>query len=61
MKKRRERKARGKRAANVVRLEDLAPRRRIAGGSRRLLFGERLDAPEDEARPAPKNRSRLPE
>jgi hypothetical protein len=28
---------------DVVRIEDLAPRKRVVGGSGKLLFGERLD------------------
>ncbi|HEY7676690.1 MAG TPA: hypothetical protein VIG69_06445 [Candidatus Methylomirabilis sp.] len=61
MKKRGRPKSRGKRARAVVRLEDLAPRRPVQGGARRLLFGERLDAPEDEAPGAAKDRTRPPD
>jgi hypothetical protein len=42
-------KSGGKRVRAVVRLEDLVPRRPVQGGARRLLFGERVDPPVDEA------------
>jgi hypothetical protein len=31
----------------VIRLEDLAPRRDVKGGAEKLLFGERLETPDD--------------
>ena len=49
MKKKSEARLRKRRAADVVCLEDLAPRKTVKGGARRLLFGERLDPPVDEA------------
>jgi hypothetical protein len=38
-------KARKRKPAGIVRLEDLAPRARVRGGSGKLLFGERVDHP----------------
>jgi hypothetical protein len=49
MKKRRDTKPRKKQAVEIVRLEDLAPRKTVKGGGRRLLIGERVDAPEGDA------------
>ena len=49
MKKKSEVRPRRRRAADVVRLEDLAPRKAVKGGGRRLLFGERLDPAEEDA------------
>jgi len=34
-----------KRNRAVIRLEDLAPRARVKGGSGKLVFGERVDHP----------------
>jgi len=34
-----------KRNREVIRLEDLAPRARVKGGSGKLVFGERVDHP----------------
>ena len=31
----------------VIRLQDLAPRRDVKGGAEKLLFGERLETPDD--------------
>jgi hypothetical protein len=45
----------------IVRLEDLAPRKAVAGRARRLWFGERLNPLEEQAHPAPKKRSIPPE
>lgn len=59
MKKRPERKSRGKRAAGVVRLEDLAPRKDVTGRGRTVVFGERVAEAEAEgAAPARKRRKK---
>ena len=34
-----------KRNREVIRVEDLAPRARVKGGSGKLVFGERMDHP----------------
>jgi hypothetical protein len=51
-------KARKRKPAGIVRLEDLAPRTSVKGGSRRLLFGERVNAPEEDALPPAQERER---
>jgi hypothetical protein len=56
VKKRPERKSRGKRAAGVVRLEDLAPRKDVTGGSGTVVFGERVAEAEAEGAPPAKQR-----
>ena len=61
MKKKSEARLRKRRAADVVRLEDLAPRKPVKGGGRHLLFGERLEPAEDEAPDRPKDRSKPPD
>jgi hypothetical protein len=58
MKKESGTRPRKRRAIEVVRLEDLAPRKRLKGGSRRLLFGERVDAPEEDQPTPAKERER---
>jgi hypothetical protein len=51
MKKKRETRPRKRQAADVVRLEDLAPRKTVKGGGGRLLFGEPIDSPEEVESP----------
>ena len=58
MEKKRETRPRKRRAVEIVRLEDLAPRKAVKGGGRRLLFGERVDAPEEDAPPPAEERER---
>ncbi len=49
MKKATNPKPRKRKPPRIVRLEDLAPRKTVKGGARRLRFGERLEPPVDEA------------
>jgi hypothetical protein len=54
-------KTRKRKPGRIVHLDDLAPRKAVAGRARRLWFGERLNPLEDQAHPAPKKRSLPPE
>jgi hypothetical protein len=41
-------KPKRKKSADVVRLEDLAPRKAVTGGSSRILFGEQVEGVKEE-------------